>query len=116
VFGLFNDLEQRLRRVLNGAVSGLVGGLLLVIGVGFLCGALWLFLSAHWGPTAAAAAIGCTVMVLGAVVIAAGSRARARPVEARGEDVTVSALVEAFIIGMNAGKATRAAPPKDPKD
>jgi len=117
VFGLFNDLERRLARVLAGALSGLFGGLLVLGGVGFLSVALWLFLSSHWGPVWAAVSIGGALVLLGLGVFATGAaRGRHRPVETRAEDVTVSALVEAFIVGMNAGKAARPAPPRDSED
>lgn len=114
--------ERRLvsagRRAGGLAFSGLIAGGLVVLGIVFLSIAGWVALEDALGTVAAAAIVGAVCVIAGVVVLKRGERTpdlppppptSAEPVRDR-RQVTVADLVEAFTIGMRAGKG------RTPKD
>lgn len=107
-------MERRLvlagRRAGIQAFSGLVAGGLVAIGLVFLSIAIWVALEEAIGTVAAAALIGAVFVGAGLIVLKRGDSKHKHtpppPLEPQpgARDVTVSDLVEAFTIGMRAGK------------
>lgn len=60
------------RKAARKAIYGLVGGLALSIGAGFLLSALWLWLEKEWGAIIASSAIGLGLVVLGLIALSLG--------------------------------------------
>ncbi len=89
-------------------VTGVLGGIVALIGVGFLTAAFWLRLSVAYGPQIAGSAIGAIYLVVGCVVLALprlrngrGHAANA-PQHTTPEPTPMQSLVVAFMQGLDA--------------
>ncbi len=107
-------LEQRLlfygRRAGIKLFAGLIAAFLVAVGIGFLMFGLWILASVAWGPVAAAFVIGGGFVLLGGVAFWAGTLHRRTPppmptpAYSSPQSASIVALVEAFMVGLNAGK------------
>lgn len=63
------DMTQALRRASRRAALALVGGLLALVGAGFLLAAAFMSLAIHLDPIAAGVIVGTTLLLIGATVL-----------------------------------------------
>lgn len=96
------------------ASFGVAGALCLGVGAGFLTVAGWIILSLNHGAMIAALVIGLIYMGVGLVLIAVSGRSRRRyrydhrpHLPPRPSGAGGSELINAFLGGVNAGKALR---------
>ncbi len=94
---------SRIGRGLRVVGGGLLAGVFLVAGFGFLTAAGYMALAAEWGAPWAAAAVGAGLLVLGALLLAAMSGRHPEPPP---KEVTVADLISAFMTGLKAGRST----------
>lgn len=107
-------LEQRLlfygKRAGVKLFAGFLAALLVGLGIGFVVYGLWQLAAAEWGPVAGAFVLGAVFIVLGAVVLWAGTLHRRTPPPlpppafSSPQSASIVALVEAFLLGLSAGK------------
>lgn len=108
------------RLVVRRAVFGAVGGLLLLIGLGFMMAALWTALAWSVGSIMASVILGLIFLGIGLLVLAFSRvppRAIPRDVSARIADparptprappITAQGVLSAFLLGLTAGRAVR---------
>lgn len=104
--------EISLRMSIRRAVFGTVGGVLMLVGVGFLTLSLWIFLAASLGAGVAALIIGFAYLGGGLIFLAIGRRRGIYlPPPAPGAGPVTGSpklgMAEAFLFGLDAGQSVR---------
>jgi len=98
------------RKAKKGA-AGFAAALLVGVGLGFLTVAAWLVLAQMQGPIFAATILGCAYAGLGISALGLlafnGPARRASPPAPQPQDLSIAAVMEAFLVGMSAGQRTR---------
>lgn len=107
---MFAAVELRARDALRRGVLAVIGGVLVMIGLGFLTHAAWLALAAFRDPIFAAQVVGGFYVLVGGLLL---FRSRRRhivvpaPAAAPPQPAMHLMLVEAFLVGLDAARATR---------
>ncbi|SMX42613.1 phage holin family protein [Maliponia aquimaris] len=101
-------IETRARAALRRGVAGLMGGVLVAIGLGFLTQAAWLALASWQGPLFAAQTLGGIYLLLGGVVLLlVRKRHDAPPPAPSRQAISHLVLAEAFLVGLDAARSAR---------
>ncbi|QYX57792.1 phage holin family protein [Roseovarius sp. SCSIO 43702] len=118
MFGIIEDAKDRARRAARAAVVATVGGLLCLVGLGFLTAALWIIIEMEYGPLMSALVIGGLYLVLGGAMLAFGrnSQSEASPEPLHEAQVPPPPppprdpffqMAEGFAMGLQAGREAR---------
>ncbi len=122
--GLISAIKDRSARAIRRALIGVVGGIFVAVGVGFLTSAAWIMLEDVYSSLAAALIlagvyIGIGLIAFGVVSSSAKREVSAAPRSPLNNPTTsphpgaMPPLAEAFIIGLNAAVAARGRGPAD---
>ncbi|QFT62763.1 hypothetical protein [Roseivivax sp. THAF30] len=111
---LFAHAEAVARRKVRGAAYSVVGTLFILLGVGFLCAALWIVLVELRGALFAAQVIGFGLFAIGFIILGIGKFISRRPVVVAGHSAAPQTttlpmvqLIEGFLIGLDAGRKSK---------
>lgn len=105
---MFSAIEFRARDAMRRGVVGLVGGVFVAIGMGFLTHAVWLALAAFRDPLFAAQVVGGVYVLIGGILLLQSRRRRVVvPPSAPSQPMTHLMLAEAFLVGVDAARAAR---------
>lgn len=110
-------IEQRLiyfaRRAGIKLFVGIIASVLVVLGLAFLTVALWILVTDAFGTLVGAAVLGAGFIGLGVISLLLGTVRRRTPppppppAYSSPQSASIVALVEAFMVGMRAGKGDR---------
>lgn len=120
---MFGGLKMRAELAAKRVSRSIAGTILILIGIGFLTIAGWIKLSELYGALNASLVLGGAFVLMGCIllVLARAARVRTRPGPAMAAAVHGGAtpssdaahrmppLMEAFVVGLNAGAASSAA-------
>lgn len=73
------DIRDRMRAAAVSAAYSTAGGIICLLGAGFLLAALWLYLADWYGPLAANLWIGGGLVLIGIIVVVAGKQKQPPP-------------------------------------
>ncbi|MEY8882156.1 phage holin family protein [Donghicola sp. XS_ASV15] len=109
---MLHSLQHSVRRAAGRAALSTLAGLMVVVGLGFLTTALWIWIATTHGSLFAAAIIGALYFGLGLILLAVGMPSKRRHYRAPPPPIDPTAAViaqvtEGFLTGMRAGRATR---------
>ncbi|HEY9038278.1 MAG TPA: phage holin family protein [Roseovarius sp.] len=120
--GLVSALKDRSARAIRRALLGIVGGVLVAVGLGFLTSAAWIMLEDVYSAAAAAVILAGVYIGFGLIALGVASSSAKRDAAARTplndpatppQPGALPPLAEAFIIGLNAALAARGRGPSN---
>ncbi|MHA6326015.1 hypothetical protein [Roseivivax sp. CAU 1753] len=111
---LFAHAQAVALRKVRGAAFSVVGTIFILLGVGFLCAALWIVLVEIRDALFAAMVIGGGLVAIGLILLGIARFVATRPVVIASHsaapqktDLPIVQLVEGFLIGLDAGRRSR---------